>query len=200
MPIRITRGLPALLVLAALLAGAPRAARANCAAAGGYEVKLAGTTATICQTFDLSAGCPGQGLVRRDASGAAAVLVTTCDARGCFVDECVPPGTYEYGRLDPFPCGAGCATEWYGTATATADVSACTRTLAAPVAFTGTVPWAWSSTNVRCRYQGPESDGPAVGCASSGAGPVLGVNALALGVGLLLLRRRARAAAGPRRP
>lgn len=194
MGIRIRRGVAALLGLAAALtAGAPRAARANCALYGGYGVTVTGTSAAICGSGEPEwVECPGQGLIRRDASGRA-VLITTCDAKGCFLDECVPPGTYQYGRLDPFPCGAGCATEWYGTASATADVSSCTRTIAAPVAFTGTVPW--GSSSIRCTYHSNADSG---GCASSGAGAVLGVNALALALGLLLLRRRARGGAGAR--
>ena len=123
------------------------------------------------------------------------VLVSTLDDRSCFIDQCVPPGEYQYGFQTPYTClSHSCGqTLFYEIATTTATIEGCQRTVAAPAAYTGAVPW--GSSKVVCG--GGVGEGVAGGCGSAGfhrsttAPPVLMLNAVFLLVGLLLWRRRA---------
>jgi hypothetical protein len=173
--------LPALVVL--LAAAVPAAARADCAAPLIYGITATGPTVQICPdpyaVVASRADCPGDGLLRVDSNGGV-VLISTCDDQKCYVDECVPAGTYRYGRKTPFACqGSACGTYYYGSATLSASADGCTRTLAAPVAYVGALPW--GSSDLVCAYRG----GFGYGCSSGGAAPVLGFNALLLLVGLI---------------
>lgn len=88
---------------------------------------------------------------------------------------------------------------WYARVTTTADASSCTRTVDAPVPFVGDVPWGSSPSEYHlCTGASAEPARSTGGCASGGRGTVLGVNALVVGAGLLLLRRRSRRGAVPR--
>lgn len=175
------------------LAGAAFPARtlANCAAPLTYGITPTGPTVQVCpDPFSPASArpdCPGDGLLRVD-SGGNAVLITTCDDQKCYVDECVAPGQYKYGRKTPFACqGSSCGTYYYVAADLTASASGCVRTLPAPTAYVGGLPW--GSSDQICAYHGT---GGSFGCSSSGLGPVLGTNALVLVAGLLLWRARSR--------
>src|SRR5580704_6136972 len=79
-------------------------ARADCAAPRSYTTHVDGDSVTICPTNPDSknaAGCPvAGGMLRRDtATGAVVKLADQCTGAdpGCYVDECVPTGIYQYG-------------------------------------------------------------------------------------------------------
>jgi hypothetical protein len=181
-------GLPALALLASITA------RADSAAPREYRATVTGTTVTVCA--DVYGGidapgrpCPDQGLIRREAATGQAVLITSCDASACFLDECVPPGAYQYGLEAPLACGGAIAySAYFAAVTTTASVAACTRTRAAPAGFTGTVPWGVERTH--CAYGSGSSKG--CGQAPGASAGVLTFDAAVLLLGLLLWRRRSR--------
>jgi hypothetical protein len=178
-------GCPLVVLFTAVL---PSRAWADCAAPVTYGVTPTGATVQVCPHPYAGPDrppCDSGGLLRVDSAGRAALL-TTCDAEHCFVDECVPPGRYRYGLKNPYACSPhSCGTYYFVTADLTASAAGCQRALPAPTAYTGPLPW--GSSNLVCDHQGP---GPLFGCGSTGAGPVLGVNALAFLAGLLLWRSR----------
>jgi len=172
------------LALGALVSAAgPLEARANSAAPVTYAIQATGATVQICaDPYGLRAPCPADGLLRVDAAGHA-VLIATCDAEQCFVDECVPPGRYQYGLKTPFACSPhSSGTYYYVTADLTASDAGCQRTLPAPTPHQGALPW--GNHDLICGYQGGH------GCGTAGAGTVLGLNALVLLAGLLVWRSR----------
>lgn len=167
-------------VLVAALSPSPLLA--DCPAPLTYLVNVNGARVQVCPT---DGGCSRDGLLRVDSAGNV-VLITTCDGQfKCYVDECVPPGQYEYGGKIPFSCSSGdCGgASYFVTADLTASTDGCQRTLPAPTVYTGGLPWG-ASPFIRCSSGG--------GCGSSGSGPVLGINGVVLGVGLFFWRARSR--------
>lgn len=172
----------------AVAAGAALAveARANCAAPVGYDIEetTPGLVRVCLQTFE-ERRCPDEGLLRRAVDGGAIVELTRCDEDGCFLDECVPAGTYEYGLAVPYAChSSSCSTAYYGRVTVAGPPGACVPTGDAPSGATD-VPWE-SGRPLVCGYGG----GHASGC-NTGAAAVLGTNLAVLLAGLALRRRRA---------
>jgi len=175
---RLTRLASVMVLLAAL---SPSSLRADCAAPLTYVVNVNGATVHVCPTYS---SCSPDGLLRVDSAGNV-VLITTCDGQ-CYVDECVAPGQYEYGGKTPFSCSReNCGALYYVTADLSATTEGCQRTHPAPTVYKGALPWG-ASPFISC------SSG---GCGSSGSGPVLGLNAFVLSVGLFLWRARSRRAA-----
>ena len=164
-------------------------ARANCAMPVGYDVQeVSPARVRICLEDFEGRTCPDAGLLRRPVGGDATVLITTCDGDGCFLDECVPEGTYEYGLAEPFACvRSACSTSYYGTVTVTGRVEGCVRSGDAPQPADD-VPWT-SGDEFVCTYGNTQGSG-------CGTGPaVLGANLAVLLAGLALWRWR-----GTRRP
>ena len=164
----------------------PARALANCAAPTTYEATATGNTVTVClMNFD-SRQCPDEGLLRQNPATGEVVTLADCNSSACFVDECVPEGTYRYGLKSPYACkSASCGTYYFTEATISAPLGSCTRTsgLSGPTAFTGGVPW--GNNPQICGYGGV----PTCGCGSASAGAVFALNAVALGAGLLLRAR-----------
>jgi hypothetical protein len=173
--------LPAMtLVAARALADSP--------APADYWVHQADGNVQICPSMR---ACPDDGLLRRDVSSGEIVLVTTCGTFDptCFLDECVPAGTYQYGLVTPYGCVTSGAY-WYRTVSVAGAPPACTRTLPEPVPA-DSVPWSDGEQICTSSYRGP--GGPACACGSGGG--VLGMQGLAVAAGLALAaRRRARRA------
>lgn len=170
------------LILALVLI--PAAARANCAApnfmggATGNRVEL-----------HTSRDCPDEGLLRKAKTGEV-VKITDCgETAEAFLDECVPPGEYEYGFPTPDECQpARCGTYYYQSVTVTEPLSSsCTRKegSAGPQATSQNVPWV-SGQALICNYRGSP-----FGCATVPApAAVLLLNALVLSVAVGWRRRR----------
>lgn len=174
------------------------AARADCALSVGYQVheEPAGYVRICLQNFD-GRKCPDQGLLRRavDARCTAAEggslercvdieKLTRCDLDGCFMDECVPAGTYQYGLAAPYACNsAACETSYFQEVKVTGAAADCAR-LTPPPEGVAAVPW--SSEPLVCSY-GSSSGG---GCSTGSS--VLGFDLAALAAGLGLWRLRAR--------
>jgi hypothetical protein len=123
------------------------------ASLGGYVATVTGNSVVICPTVDPNpssptGGCPFTlGMDRIDEATGSMVLlpldacVPAPDARpgttavNCFEDECVPPGTYEYGYQASafYGCDGTCAGPTSGEmatiVTVTSPLSGCTPSL-----------------------------------------------------------------------
>jgi hypothetical protein len=183
-------------VLVAALALVPAVARSDSAAPRGYQIAVEGTSLVICaDPYFGSVGfpgrpCPDQGLLRRNVTTGDMVLVSTCNETRCFLDECVPPGTYQYGLAVPFGCSAmSSATYYYVVQVVTAPVQACIRIQPAPTPHSSGVPW--GSCQYVCQYRG-EAGCPSESGGCSTVGGVLTFDMAAFLAGVLLWARRAR--------
>jgi hypothetical protein len=169
-------------LVAALLA--PAAARADCWYPN-YYVDGTPDALRVC-TYGVRTCGPDEGLLRRNVDSGEIVKITTCDG-ACFLDQCVPAGSYEYGLEVPFACtGERCGTVYYWPLGTQGASPGCTRTVAAPETA-ASVPWDGTDGWV-CRPVPWKPE--AFGCNSSSA--VLGLNGLVLAAGALLWRRRRR--------
>jgi hypothetical protein len=187
----------------ALLAATERAS-ANCAAGDTFSVDVQGNRVTVCpEPTDNNAEriCPDPqgGMLRQNTtSGEVVHLADTCGgseryqgaADECYVDECVPAGTYRYGFATPWqsPSCSTCPPSQYFGEVEVVDALPveCTPSLRTSELqpFAGAVPWG---------TEGDMCNESAWGC-SLGSHPrevVFGVNAIlaALG-GLAMMRRR----------
>lgn len=145
------------------------------ASLGAYETTVTGNTVVICPTVNPNpssptGGCPFlTGMIRVDVTSGDAVELPlqSCvpapagsPAINCFEDECVPPGTYEYGYpASPF---AGCeiggcvgptSGERATVVTVSNPLSNCTPTNGADIStLEGAAPWTYYDA-------GPEDGG-----------------------------------------
>jgi hypothetical protein len=192
-------------LLLSLLAGAAlmlwhAPARANVAAPFMYEIHVDGNTARICVGFGAQLCSPDQKspLVRKDlATSQRMVIPQHCDEQHCFVDECVPPGSYQWGLADPGKCVGTSSVSYEGEGKVSQPLAAACAPKVGPerpTPFAGTLPW--TASNVACK--GGYCSACTVGD-SDGVGMVLGANVAAFAASLLLFarrRRRARAHGG----
>ena len=171
---------------ALLFLGVP-AARANSAPPATYWLhEPTPGTVGICPSAEV---CPNRVLLRRDVATGAVVSMRACEAggsTGCYVDECVPAGTYQYGFEVPYACDERWGAYYYAELQVAGAPATCTRTVPAPAAA-ASVPWKTSDVICKGSYG---ADGP-FGCSS--AGGVVGLNLVAIGVGLALRSRTRRA-------
>jgi uncharacterized protein (TIGR03382 family) len=175
------------------LAAAPGVAFGNSAAPLTYDVEVSGATVTVCaDPYAMTPPgrpCPDEGLLRRHVATGEVVVITTCADDGCFVDECVPPGEYQYGLAEPFACSEhSSGTFYYVTASTTEPVGSCARTQGPPAAFNGALPWSGGDTI--CGDRGPDGGG----CSSTGGTLAFDAALLVAGAILWARRRRCRAA------
>lgn len=186
-----------------LLAGAAMAlavgrARANVAAPRNYEVRVSrGSAVQICFGFGGWLCSPGMKspLVRKNmATGQMVVIPEHCDEKKCFIDECVPPGTYQWGLAEPEACVGTSSVSYEGHGTVSEPLAdTCVPRVGPerPTPYTGKLPW--TANNIACR--GGYCSACAVG-RETGAEIMLGANGAAIAVALgLFLRRRHRARA-----
>jgi hypothetical protein len=182
------------LCVAAMMLGSG-SARANVAAPLSYEVHVDGSTARVCLTYygQLCPPDPKSPLVRKDlGTGRMVVVPPHCDEQHCFVDECVPPGTYQWGLADPGKCVGTSSLTYQGEGSVSQPAApGCAPRLGPerPTRFTGTLPW--NASNVACR--GGYCSACNVG-GPTGAEVVLAANGVALTLALWLLARRRRRA------
>lgn len=154
-------------------------AHANCAMPVGYKVKATGNSVSICPSNHDDRACPdASGMLREDATSHDVVkLDDFCSGEGysgpCYLDECVPPGTWYYGFADPYQCcSACCGTSFYTAVEVTDELpEGCERSEGneGPVAFAGVKPWKDDSTI--CNYHGSDDHPGSAGEAGSGGQP-----------------------------
>lgn len=102
-------------------------ALANCAMPSTYQVTVTGSTVMICPSNLEDRGCPDADGMLRVSGGEAVRIADRCaadaGADGCYVDECVPKGQYQYGFARPYSCCRYCCgTYFYATATVVDDL------------------------------------------------------------------------------
>jgi hypothetical protein len=151
--------------LIAICAGWANSAFANCDAGPRYEIEQSGESVIVCNTgagYKGSYLCPDSGRMLREnvETGEVVVLLSLCTHPNwtnqvlCFVDECVPKGTYRYGLETPFECyNASCwPTPFYGELTVSADPSSClfNEENPGPTPYDQPTPWANSKNGYVC--------------------------------------------------
>ncbi|HET6582280.1 MAG TPA: hypothetical protein VFG69_02510 [Nannocystaceae bacterium] len=162
-------------------------AAANAARPITYDTKVDGTTVRVCPVNFDSRGCPDPGgmLRENEESGEVVRLAETCED-GCYVDECVPPGTYRYGFARPYECGRSSAyTSYYVTVQVPEAEGTCSRAADRPAPSAHDARTPWRRDPEICHYRllcGACAMAPSPGQAVLGA--------LGLVIGLALLRRR----------
>jgi hypothetical protein len=196
-------------------------ARANCTVAAAYDITAVDNTVTICPTAD-DRRCPDpEGMLRANPStGEVVRLGDQCRAGGqtirtlCYVDECVPPGRYQYGLRQSYDCNyAGCTgPEYYHTVEVTNPLPSGCVPAVPPSPYSAPLPWTTRPTVDCPLYLGDggllgdgsvddtvtEHDFRGLSCSAGGStglslsGKVLAANALALLAGVALLARRRR--------
>lgn len=181
-------------------------AGANCGMPVGYDVAVTDNAVTICPANHTGRACPdSSGMLRENATTDQVVkLEDYCSGSGysgaCYVDECVPPGTYRYGFATPYDCCSSCCgTAYFQEVTVESALPGnCARSEGngAPAAFAGSIPW--GDEQIICNYGGDnpdaetdDDDGGGCAVASHPANTVVAVNVLALlfGLGILAWRR-----------
>lgn len=150
-------------------------AHANCAMPQDYNVIAEGNTVRICPANHEGRSCPDEsGMLRENAESHDVVkLADFCQGKGysgpCYVDECVPRGTWYYGFAEPYECCPGCCgTEYYSAVEVTQELAeSCERSEGndGPVAFAGAKPWKDDSTI--CGYENHDA-GPDASVAETG--------------------------------
>jgi hypothetical protein len=175
----------------------PSIAWGNAAEPTSYTLKPEGEGVLVCPRNFRSRGCPDPGgMLRQNVkTGEVVKLNDACkgDEResdpGCYLDACVPAGTYRYGFAKPYACQSSSASTDYWEDITVAD--GCKGEATKHAAFEGKVPWEGKEQAI-CHYQGGGSNGDN-GCAHCTVGAVgsrLAPALFALGLGLMLLRRR----------
>ena len=164
-----------------------------------YRTRVDGNTVTICSDNVSPTMCGRSGgissvMIRQDTRTKAVFeipdtqnnvldpkLCTSGCCRECFVDACVPPGTYRYGMA---PALAHCG-QYFGEVTVTASLSSGCTPQHPPEATSVTPPWTGVEGNSRVC---PSDDD--LGCALGGGRAVLGAQTLLFLLGLTLYLRR----------
>jgi hypothetical protein len=174
---------------AALIAASSADARANCAMPATYYVTVAGSSVTICPSNLERRGCPdSSGLLRVSAVETVEVAercLADAGQAGCYVDECVPPGDYQYGFARPYECCEYCCgTYYYATATVVESLSPqCASPDAGRPSDAGdaagpesSASAPWSTANKICDYAGPGigGRGGSGGASAGGSGGMTG--------------------------
>jgi hypothetical protein len=174
----------------------PGPARADCSTGPDYFASINNTSITVCAGSEGRSCGSGIAMLRQNvADGTVVDIGNNCDA-GCYLDDCVPAGTYRYGYATSYDCSqTGCdgRVALFREVTMPSWASPdCTRrsTVLAPTATKVTPPWG-TDAGIQQYLTCPDGGG---GCAMA-TGPrwtVRGLNALAFGIGVLLIGLRAR--------
>ncbi len=138
---------------------------ANCAMGPTYDINVRDNTVMICAYGE--GMCPyTSALLRQNVKTGETVELHAFCAEICYLDECVPPGTYRYGFAQPFDCHPGACgpTEFYGEAEVDQDSTSCELSEGnqGTVAYELDVPWKDSSDGLVCD--------PGTGCVHAGSG------------------------------
>ena len=179
-----------------------------------YVVSVQGNSVQVCPQGPIEQACPdASGMLRQDTASQQVVRLDdfcgTDYLTHCYVDECVPKGTYVYGFATSFECCTDCArTDYFGVAEVQTDLPAeCMRSEgnAGPTPTDQVVPWPAYDPDGQWPNVCDQAPGDAAGettnsseggcVAHSGArASVLGVHLFAAALGALLLgwRRKAR--------
>jgi hypothetical protein len=121
-------------------------------------------------------------MLRQDVDGGAVALAGFLNDGGCYVDECVLPGTYRYGCEMPLPCACGAPTYWESATVTESIVGGCDSP---PTPVSGGPPWPADTQDVSC----PPAEGGS-GCSTAGSVFAFDGSTLLLSLALLWRSRR----------
>lgn len=181
--------------------------QANCARPVGYQATVSTNTVEVQAINFVDRQCPDpSGMLRQNLSTHEVVrLADYCRASAdqgggdAFVDECVPSGTYRYGFATPYECApASCGTDYYVEVTVADPLDPNCAREASDLGPTSAAGVPWSSQQSICDYGGDDGT-PDWSCAASPGNSrtprvVLGIQALALLLGVVFMKRRRSAA------
>lgn len=135
-----------------VLLGMPEAATAARPPAS-YRATADGNTVIICPELRNDRACPQpEGMLRQNiVTGEVVRLAQSCtnhrpggaapNAGACYIDECVPPGTYRYGYASPLTC-VGSTTFYYAEVQVGGKLdAACRRSGGSQPTAVKRVPW-----------------------------------------------------------
>jgi hypothetical protein len=110
-------------------------------AAQRYVATVTDDSVKICLSYS---GC-GSPMLREDSNGGLVELTGSLNGKNsnCYVDDCVPPGTYRYGCEAPLSCACS-SPLYFESATVTESVdAACTRRAGngPPAPLSRAAPW-----------------------------------------------------------
>ena len=209
-------GFVLLAMVAVTLINHPRLAHADCDTGADYQSSVFGNTVTVClvsqsEVTTCSASHPvvRQNIQTSETVGLGAFCLgpdaglpggaDVAEGFPCFVDECVPQGSYRYGLAPAYDCSqAGCgAVALFTEAAVTSPLPAtCVRSdgNTAPTTVTQTPPWG-SGEDDAGSVTGLKNCPSGCSLAASGRQGVLSANAAAVLIGgiLLLVRLRRKA-------
>lgn len=185
----------------------PRAGRADCSNGATYRITVAMNAVTICPSGTARQCGSSIDLLRQSAADGSVVVVgNACSSTSaaCYVDQCVPPGTYRYGYATPYDCSeAGCGSvALFSQAEVTNPLpTGCVPASAAPTATSAPPPWPNGPADANVsRFKTCGSGGCTYAAASDrGLVRLLDALAVALGLGLIAVRARRRTRARPAR-
>jgi hypothetical protein len=185
-----------------LITFVPRAAHADCAEGNaGLTVTVDGSNVTILPTDTRHCGDSNVLLRQDEATGDVVALAACCgsgDNAAAFVDRCVAKGKYRYGYESPFTCGeaGGCSGTVYlfdeaDVVTSLASTCDAGEASCASTPSTAALPWNMNEATGTAEQTTQCNDG---GCQiSAGHEPhVMMLDAIAIGLGLALMARKAR--------
>lgn len=160
-------------------------ARANCARGAGYDVDVEGNSVRICP-WVRECSRPGGMLRQNSVTGEVVRLADGCNGESeCYLDECVPPGSYRYGFAEPYDCslhGCGHSVAYWQPAVVSSELNTCVRSPdnAEPTAYPAGAPWP-NEQNREC-----------FGCGCSETGTSVVVIQIVFGLGALawMVRRK----------
>jgi uncharacterized protein (TIGR03382 family) len=159
-----------------------RSASAN-AGYPGYDVTVDAGAVEVCLANAGESTTCGSPILREDEEGAFVSVATTVkgDDAICYVDECVPPGTYFYGCPELLSCGS----PYFTSATVTQLLDGgCVRSpgVSPPMPVSSSLQWSVNTPSGSC---------PSGGCSTAGSGSAPDGSVLLLSLVLLWRKRRA---------
>ena len=185
------------ITIGCVLIASPSLAWGNAAEPTSYRLEATGEGVRVCpRNFDQRGCGDADGMLRENVkTGEVVKLTDDCSERegdaACYVDACVPAGTYRYGFAKPYTCNTSSAsTDYWDDVTVT---EGCSGEATQHAVFTEALPWKGKDQRI-CSYRGDKGGGDngcghcTIDAPSSRVAPAVG----AFAAGLLLLRRRRR--------
>jgi hypothetical protein len=169
---------------------APSAGRADCSRGADYQITVATNSVTVCTVSSArKCGSTVTLLRQNEADGSVVAVANACSSNGCYVDECVPAGTYRYGYATAYDCNeAGCGSVGlFSVATVTSALAVdCAPTNGGtPTATSLTPPWGPGTGDPKMTGLKSCPDG---GCSTApGDDPVVLFDLLVVALGLAIV-------------
>ena len=117
----------------------------------GYKTEVKDNQITVCTTRAMTNDCPKRkDLLRQNVQTGEVVLLPrfciepsdAANGKQCYLDECVPKGTYRYGFAEPLAC-TSVGTNFFVVVTVETELNNCKRQFgnSGPTTTSQKVPW-----------------------------------------------------------